>query len=120
VERQGEQLVVSGQPTLSALLRRQDEAEQLDTVKRLIKVKPLFPGKPIPWDDMVELDRRFDLKELQQQCRDAGLSISGDKKMLAAKLIARRQRQREQQARNKFKKTQKQFGLTPVLDKKLT
>jgi hypothetical protein len=92
VERQGEQLVVSGQPTLSALLRRQDEAEQLDTVKRLIKVKPLFPGKPIPWDDMVELDRRFDLKELQQQCRDAGLSISGDKKMLAAKLIARRQR----------------------------
>jgi hypothetical protein len=88
VERQGDRLVVSDQLKLSALLQRQDEAEQSNTVKRLTKVQSLFSPKPIPYDRIIEYDRNFTLEQLQAQCRDAGLSISGDKKMLCAKLIA--------------------------------
>jgi len=88
VEREGNRLVVSDQLKLSALLQRRDEAEQSDAIKRLAKVQSLFSPKPIPYDKIIEYDRHFNLEELRQQCRDAGLSISGDKKMLAAKLIA--------------------------------
>lgn len=88
VERRGERLVVSDQLKLSALLRRQDENEQSNTMQRLAKVSSLFSGG-VPFEDIIEYDKHFNLEQLRQQCRDAGISISGDKKMLAAKLIAR-------------------------------
>jgi hypothetical protein len=36
---------------------------------------------------VVDYDRRYTLTELQQMCRDKGLSTSGDKKTLARRLI---------------------------------
>ena len=93
VEREGERLVVSDQLKLTALLRRQDEAEQSNTYKRLAKAQSLFPGRPIPFDDIIEYDKHFTLEQLRQQCLDAGISVTGDKKMLAAKIIAARQNQ---------------------------
>jgi len=89
VERQGTRLVVNDQLKLGALLQRTDEDEQSNTLKRLASVESLFFPKPIPYDKIIEYDMQFNLEELRQQCKDAGLSISGDKKMLAAKLIAR-------------------------------
>lgn len=94
-ERQGERLVVSDQLKLSALLQRQDEAEQSDTMKRLAKVQSLFPNG-IPFGDIIEYDKHFTLEQLRQQCRDAGISISGDKKMLCAKLIAKEQSSKQE------------------------
>lgn len=88
VEQKGSRLVVSDQLKLSALLQRQDQAEQSNTMKRLAKVQLLFPNRPIPYDKIIEYDRHFTLEELRQQCKDAGIAITGDKKMLAAKLIA--------------------------------
>lgn len=89
VERQGNRLVVSDQLKLNALLQRQNESEQSDTIKRLAKAQTLFSPKPVPYDKIIEYDEHFSLEELRQQCRDAGLSITGDKKMLAAKIIAK-------------------------------
>lgn len=89
VEREGDRLIVSDQLKLSALLQRTDEDDQSNTMKRLARVESLFWPKPIPYDKIIEYDMQFNLEELRQQCRDAGLSISGDKKMLAAKLIAK-------------------------------
>jgi len=37
----------------------------------------------------IEMDRKYTLKELRNMCREAGLSPSGEKKELAAKLIAK-------------------------------
>lgn len=37
---------------------------------------------------LIEMDRRYSLKELQAMCRNADLGASGDKKTLAAKLLA--------------------------------
>jgi len=50
----------------------------------------LFP-KGIPCEKIKDYDYRFTKDELIDQCRKAGLGISGDKAELAAKLIARRQ-----------------------------
>jgi len=88
VERQGTRLAVSDQLKLTTLLQRQDEAEQSNTIKRLAKTQSLFYPKPVPYDTIIEYDQHFTKNELEQQCRDAGLSITGDKKMLAAKIIA--------------------------------
>jgi len=88
VERQGRRLVVNDQLKLGALLQRTDENNQSNTMKRLVSVESLFWPKPIPYDKIIEYDMQFNLEELRQQCRDAGLSISGDKKLLAAKIIA--------------------------------
>jgi hypothetical protein len=88
VEKQGDRLVVSDQLKLAALLQRQDEAEQSNTIKRLQKVKGLFPHGAIPYEKIIEYDRNFTKQQLEQQCRDLGLSVTGDKKMLAAKIIA--------------------------------
>lgn len=37
---------------------------------------------------LIEMDRRYSLKELRAMCRNAGLGAGGDKKTLAAKLLA--------------------------------
>jgi len=89
VERQGSRLLVSDQLKLTALLQRQDEAEQSNTMVRLSKVKDLFPNQPIPYEAIIERDKHFTKEQLKQQCREKGISISGDKKKLCAKLIAR-------------------------------
>ena len=89
VERQGSRLVVSDELKLTTLLQRQDEAEQSNTIKRLAKAQTLFSPKPVPYDKIIEYDKHFSLEELRQQCRDVGLSITGDKKMMAAKIIAK-------------------------------
>jgi len=89
VERQGRRrLVVSDQLKLGALVQR-TENDQSNTMKRLASVESLFWPKPIPYDKIIEYDMQFNLEELRQQCKDAGLSISGDKKLLAAKIIAK-------------------------------
>jgi hypothetical protein len=65
------------------------EEEEETTEERLARrVGDLFP-KGIPYEKIKDYDRRFSQKELIEQCRKAGLSVSGDKKMLAAKLIAK-------------------------------
>jgi len=51
------------------------------------RVGDLFPNG-IPLQEIVDYDYRFTLKELREQCRELGISISGDKKELAGKLIA--------------------------------
>ena len=39
--------------------------------------------------DIIEYARNYTLKDLKKMCREAGLSTSGEKKELAAKLIAK-------------------------------
>ncbi len=67
--------------------------EEPTTVQRLeAEVGELFPGgiitEPILAECM-EMDYKYTLEELRNMCREAGLSPSGHKKELAAKLIAR-------------------------------
>ena len=63
--------------------------EEETTEERLARrVGDLFP-KGIPYEKIKDYDRRFSQEELIEQCRKAGLSVSGDKKELAAKLIAK-------------------------------
>ncbi|MBA7644865.1 hypothetical protein ES703_52612 [subsurface metagenome] len=55
------------------------------------EVGGLFPGgitEPI-LEKCIEMDYKYTLKELRDMCREAGLSLSGEKKELAAKLIAK-------------------------------
>ena len=52
----------------------------------------LFPGGIITREILekcIEMDYKYTLPELRRMCREAGLSPSGAKKELAAKLIAR-------------------------------
>jgi len=64
------------------------EEDEPTTEERLNnRVGDLFPNG-IPLEKVIDYDYRFTLKELREQCRESGLSISGDKKELAAKLIA--------------------------------
>ena len=52
----------------------------------------LFPGGIITREILekcIEMDYKYTLPELRNMCREAGLSPSGAKKELAAKLIAR-------------------------------
>lgn len=68
--------------------RFRDEEET--TEERLTRrVGDLFPDG-IPYEKVTDYDGRFNKKELIEQCRKAGLSVSGDKKELAAKIIAKR------------------------------
>jgi len=64
------------------------EEEEETTEERLDRrVGYLFP-EGLPYQEIVDYDGRFSGKELIEQCRRAGLSLSGDKKEKAAKLIA--------------------------------
>ncbi len=66
--------------------------EEPSTGERLeAEVGGLFPGGitgPV-LSDLIEFDRNHTLAELKKMCVKAGLSPSGHKKELAAKLIAR-------------------------------
>jgi len=67
--------------------RFRDEEEETMEERLTRRVGDIFPST-IPFDKIVDYDYRFTLKELREQAREAGLSLSGDKKELAAKLIA--------------------------------
>ncbi len=64
--------------------------EEEETVEERLtrRVGDFFPNG-IPLQEILDYDYRFSLNELREQCRELGISISGDKKELAAKLIAR-------------------------------
>ena len=69
--------------------RFKDEEET--TEERLNRrVGDLFPNN-IPFKEIYDYDYRFRQEELIEQCRKAGLGLSGDKKEMAAKLIAHNQ-----------------------------
>ena len=56
------------------------------------EVGELFPGGIITGEILekcIEMDGKYTLEELREMCREAGLSLSGAKKELAAKLIAK-------------------------------
>ena len=66
--------------------------EEPTTEERLeAEVGELFPGGITEkiLAECIEMDGKYTLEELRNMCREAGLSPSGDKKTLAAKLIAR-------------------------------
>ena len=67
--------------------------EEPTTEQRLeAEVGELFPGGIITGKilaECIEMDGKYTLEELRKMCREAGLSPSGDKKTLAAKLIAK-------------------------------
>jgi len=66
--------------------------EEPTTEERLeAKVGGLFPGG-ITGEilaECIEMDGKYTMEELKNMCREVGLSPSGSKKELAAKLIAR-------------------------------
>jgi len=67
--------------------------EEPTTEERLeAEVGELFPGGIITGEILakcIEMDGKYTMKELRDMCREAGLSPSGAKKELAAKLIAK-------------------------------
>ena len=67
---------------------RVDEEEETMEERLNNRVGDLFPNG-IPLQEILDYDYRFTLDELKARCRDLGIGISGDKKELAAKLIAR-------------------------------
>ena len=63
--------------------------EEETTEERLARrVGDLFPDG-IPYEKIKDYDYRFTKNELIEQCRKAGVGVSGDKKELAAKLVAK-------------------------------
>ncbi len=68
--------------------------EEPTTEERLeAEVGELFPGGIITGEILekcIEMDGKYTLEELKDMCREAGLSLRGAKKELAAKLIAKR------------------------------
>jgi len=68
------------------------EAEESTTAERLTaEVGGLFPGgvTPMVLAMCIEMDEKYTLAELRRMAIEAGLSPSGHKKELAAKLIAK-------------------------------
>jgi len=66
--------------------------EEPTTEERLAEeVGGLFPGGITGeiLEKCIEMDGKYSLNELRDMCREAGLSLSGAKKELAAKLIAK-------------------------------
>lgn len=71
---------------------RVNSVEELTTSERLNnRVGDLFADglSDDLLDRLVDLDRNHSLKELKTMCEEAGLSAGGDKKELAAKLVAK-------------------------------
>ncbi|MBA7533270.1 hypothetical protein ES705_25505 [subsurface metagenome] len=66
--------------------------EEPTTEERLeAEVGELFPEgitEPV-LAECIEMDGKYTLEELKKMCKEAGLSTSGHKKKLAAKLLAR-------------------------------
>lgn len=71
---------------------RREEDEMTLSDRLNYRVGGLFGGAVT--DDLVakliDLDRQYNLKELRTMCREAGIGTGGDKKELAAKLVAER------------------------------
>lgn len=65
--------------------REEEETREERLVRR---VGDLFPDG-IPFEKLRDCDYRYTLKELRAMCKEAGLSLSGDKQELAAKLVAK-------------------------------
>lgn len=70
---------------------RPGEEEELTTAEHLNrKVGDLFPNGVT--DDvlaqLIKIDCQYSLTDLRVRCKEVGLSTSGDKKVLAAKLLA--------------------------------
>ena len=66
--------------------------EEPTTEERLeVEVGELFPGGITEelLEKCIEVDGKYTLNELRDMCREAGLSLIGAKKELAAKLIAK-------------------------------
>ena len=74
----------SGRTRRDSRFREEEETMEERLTRR---VGDLFPNG-IPYQEILDCDRRFLQKELVAQCRKAGISVSGDKYELAAKLIA--------------------------------
>ncbi|GAH23177.1 unnamed protein product [marine sediment metagenome] len=73
-------------PPLRILVEEPTTEERLEA-----EVGGLFPGgitEPI-LAECIEMDGKYTLAELKKMCVEAGLSLSGSKKELAAKLIAK-------------------------------
>jgi len=68
---------------------RVEEKEETTEERLIRRVGYLFPNNKPPFEKILDYDRRFTLKELREQCREAELSVSGDKKELIAKLVAK-------------------------------
>ena len=63
-------------------------ADVLNLARRKEAIPKALPVKP-PAVSVVEYDRRYSLEELREMARQAGLSPSGSKKEIAARLIAK-------------------------------
>ena len=77
-------------PQTRRSLRIEEEEETIE--ERLARrVGYLFPDGITPEliAKVIEADRNHSLKELRAMCEEAGLSLSGDKHELAAKLVAK-------------------------------
>jgi len=68
-----------------------DEEEETIEQRLARRVGYLFPDGITPElvAKVIEIDRNHRLKELRAMCKEAGLSLSGDKHELAAKLVAK-------------------------------
>lgn len=87
VENEGSQHPVKPRPRTLTI-----EAEEPTTVERLeAEVGELFPGgiTGVVLAKCIEMDEKYTLAELRNMTIEAGLSPSGHKKELAAKLIAK-------------------------------
>lgn len=74
---------------LTSPLMRTNEIEQSDTVLRLSKLQSFFPDG-IPFDEIIAYDADHNAEQLRQECSELGLATSGDKKELAARIIAKK------------------------------
>ena len=73
------------QARIGSWFREEEETRE----ERLVRtVGDLFPDG-IPFEKLRDCDYRYTLKELRAMCKEAGLSLSGDKQELAAKLVAK-------------------------------
>ena len=87
-----EALAPEAKPVPQTRTRRNSrlEEEEETSEDRLIRREgDLFPGGTPPFKEIYDYDYRFTKNELVEQCRKAGLGVSGDKHDLAAKLIAK-------------------------------
>lgn len=68
-----------------------DEEEETIEQRLVRRVGYLFPDGITPElvAKVIEIDRNHSLKGLRAMCQEAGLSLSGDKHELAAKLLAK-------------------------------
>ena len=94
------------------------EEQEITTADHLQqRVGDLFTGGVT--DDvlaqLIKIDGEYSLKDLRKMCKDAGLGTGGDKKVLAAKLLAsgslnREEAQMQQEAKTNFRQQREWSG----------